>query len=83
MCGFALSATGLASNSATSLPRVTTAINRRAHRDVDSSQDFYLKERETFIQQPIFWDFSTSEKKKKPLLMCTFPLDVVFPRTKD
>lgn len=45
---------GLASNSATSLPRVTTAINRRAHRDVDSSQDFYLKERETFIQQPIF-----------------------------
>lgn len=37
---------------------------------------------QTFIQQPIFWDFSTSEKekeKKKTLLICTFPLDVVYP----
>lgn len=60
-CGSpALSAAGLARNSATSyhtrISRVTTAINRRAHRDVDSSEDFCLKEREiqTFIQQPVF-----------------------------
>lgn len=60
-CGSpALSAAGLALNSATSyhtrISQVTTAINRRAHRDVDSSEDFCLKEREiqTFIQQPVF-----------------------------
>lgn len=74
ICGCpALSAAGLARNGATSfhtrISRVTTAINRRTHPDVDSSEDVCLKEREIqiFIQQPVFSDFSTSEKEKKKL----------------
>lgn len=72
VCGFpALSAAGLASINATSyhtrISQVTTAINRRAHRDVDSSEDFCLKEREknklSFNSQ--YLEISQQVKKKK------------------